>query len=481
MRPVAVLLFIVFVLAVLALIGRIFPSDGIRIGAVTLEFPDALARMASPADKKVDISAIIALKVDSAGLSDTLGIAAVDATRTIPGARIIYPANDPGMLRPALAALNAAATSPHAVHVLHYGDSQLEGDRITSYLRNKFQLRWGGGGMGLLPIIDVGPSFSVDREPTENWERFSVMEHHDPPLGHQRYGALWSFCRFTPVVADSLINDSVLQEGRIVLRKVGRAYGRSQRYTRCRVFFAHNHRPVTLSVGADDAVPENREFSAGDMLRIAEFNVNAHASLDVTFTGSDSPEVYGISLESTSGVVVDNLAARGAGGTELRNVEKTLLKAMYTALDVELLILQFGGNAVPHIESAQDAEEYGAWLGSQIVTWRTLCGGVPVILIGPSDMSIKDGTGWTTRPWLEEVNAALKKHALANGAAYFDLFAAMGGRNSMVSWVEADPPLAAPDYTHFSPQGASRMAELFCEALFNDLDGLNEHVASHAD
>ncbi|HNA34061.1 MAG TPA: hypothetical protein PL106_13125, partial [Flavobacteriales bacterium] len=68
MRPVAVLLFIVFVLAVLALIGRIFPSDGIRIGAVTLEFPDALARMASPADKKVDISAIIALKVDSAGL-----------------------------------------------------------------------------------------------------------------------------------------------------------------------------------------------------------------------------------------------------------------------------------------------------------------------------------------------------------------------------------------------------------------------------
>jgi len=180
-------------------------------------------------------------------------------------------------------------------------------------------------------------------------------------------------------------------------------------------------------------------------------------------------------------VVVDNLAARGAGGTELRNVEKTLLKAMYTALDVELLILQFGGNAVPHIESAQDAEEYGAWLGSQIVTWRTLCGGVPVILIGPSDMSIKDGTGWTTRPWLEEVNAALKKHALANGAAYFDLFAAMGGRNSMVSWVEADPPLAAPDYTHFSPQGASRMAELFCEALFNDLDGLNEHVASHAD
>ena len=44
----------------------------------------------------------------------------------------------------------------------------------------------------------------------------------------------------------------------------------------------------------------------------------------------------------------------------------------------------------------------------------------------------------------------------------------MGGRNSMVSWVEADPPLAASDYTHFSPQGARKVGELFYTALIND-------------
>ena len=145
---------------------------------------------------------------------------------------------------------------------------------------------------------------------------------------------------------------------------------------------------------------------------------------------------------------------------------------MYNALDVKLLILQYGGNAIPHIESAQEADEYGSWVGSQIIALKKLCPDAPVLFIGPSDMSIKEGTTWVTRPWVEETNAALKKHALANGAAFFDLYTAMGGRNSMVSWVEADPPLAAPDYTHFSPQGASKMAELFCTALFNDLQGL---------
>ncbi len=44
----------------------------------------------------------------------------------------------------------------------------------------------------------------------------------------------------------------------------------------------------------------------------------------------------------------------------------------------------------------------------------------------------------------------------------------MGGRNSMVSWVQADPPLAAEDYTHFSPQGARKVGELFYDALIAD-------------
>ena len=480
MKPWHTVLFLCAVLGSLALIGKVMPEDGVELGELSLEFPDPLLTLQAQKEKKVDISGIIALEVDSLNTveADTL---VADTPHVPVNVAIAYPNGDPGMLRPALAALNNASKGARPVRVLHYGDSQLEGDRITSYLRNKFQLKWGGGGTGLVPIIDVGPSFSVDREPSENWKRYSVMERQKPALGHERFGALWSFCRYTPAMADSLIVDSMVAEGSIVFRKVKRAYGRSQQYSRCRVFFGHNKRPVTLELSVDGGVPESKEYEATTGLRIADFSLGSPSSVKLTFKGADSPEVYGVSFESANGVVVDNIAARGAGGTELRKLDKGLLRTMYDALDVKLLILQYGGNAIPHIESAAEADEYGSWVASQIITLKKLCPDAPVLFIGPSDMSIKDGTTWVTRPWVEETNAALKKHALANGAAYFDLYTAMGGRNSMVSWVEADPPLAAPDYTHFSPQGASKMAELFCTALFNDLQALAKTEAKHVE
>jgi lysophospholipase L1-like esterase len=471
MKPWYTLLFLGVVLGALALIGAVMPESGVKLGALELDFPDPRTLLHPAQEEKVDISDIIALEVDSL-TEEAVDTLVVDTPKVPIKVMIAYPNDDPGMLRPALAALNNASKGARPVRVLHYGDSQLEGDRITSYLRNKFQLRWGGGGTGLVPILDVGPSFSVDREPSENWKRYSVMERQKPALGHERFGALWSFCRYTPATVDSLIVDSVVSEGSILFRKVKRAYGRSQQYSRCHVFFGHNRRPLTLELSVDGGIPESREYEASNALRIADFNLGTPSSVKLTFKGADSPEVYGVSFESANGVAVDNIAARGAGGTELRKIDKGLLSAMYGALDVKLLILQYGGNAIPYIGSADDAEQYGSWVGSQITALKKLCPDAPVLFIGPSDMSVKEGTTWVTRPWVEETNAALKKHALANGAAFFDLYTAMGGRNSMVSWVEADPPLAAPDYTHFSPQGASKMAELFCTALFNDLQGL---------
>jgi hypothetical protein len=47
------------------------------------------------------------------------------------------------------------------------------------------------------------------------------------------------------------------------------------------------------------------------------------------------------------------------------------------------------------------------------------------------------------------------------------MYAAMGGAQSMPTWVAADPPLAVQDYIHFSPRGARIVAELFYNALYD--------------
>ena len=48
------------------------------------------------------------------------------------------------------------------------------------------------------------------------------------------------------------------------------------------------------------------------------------------------------------------------------------------------------------------------------------------------------------------------------------MYEAMGGKNSMPAWVNADPPLARTDFTHFSWKGSIVISKMFYEALMND-------------
>ena len=57
-----------------------------------------------------------------------------------------------------------------------------------------------------------------------------------------------------------------------------------------------------------------------------------------------------------------------------------------------------------------------------------------------------------------------------NGIAFWNMFDAMGGLNSMQHWVDQD--LAATDYTHFSPSGTKVISELFFLSFYMDLNDL---------
>lgn len=57
----------------------------------------------------------------------------------------------------------------------------------------------------------------------------------------------------------------------------------------------------------------------------------------------------------------------------------------------------------------------------------------------------------------------MKAMADSCGIAYWDLYAAMGGRGSMMKWVDAY--LAGPDYVHFTPKGARHVGNILYETL----------------
>jgi lysophospholipase L1-like esterase len=144
-----------------------------------------------------------------------------------------------------------------------------------------------------------------------------------------------------------------------------------------------------------------------------------------------------------------------------------MLGAAYRNLAPDLILLEFGGNVIPYIEDEKESSDYGNWFKSQIKFLKNLNPKSAFLVIGPADTSIKVQTEFITHPMLEPVRDALYKAAMETGCMYFDMYEVMGGKNTMPKWVSADPPLAAPDYIHFSRLGAQKMAEILVEKLMD--------------
>jgi hypothetical protein len=74
-------------------------------------------------------------------------------------------------------------------------------------------------------------------------------------------------------------------------------------------------------------------------------------------------------------------------------------------------------------------------------------------------------------PNIPNIAAAMRTAAFKHNAVFWDMYEAMGGKNSMPSWVFHDPPLAGKDFTHFTPKGAEIISKIFYNALileYND-------------
>ncbi|HRH39386.1 MAG TPA: hypothetical protein PK760_13630, partial [Flavobacteriales bacterium] len=383
--------------------------------------------------------------------------------------KLHYPEEGKQALHGFFAALESSGSRAKPIRILHYGDSQLEGDRITAYVRNKLQTQFGGNGPGLVAVADIVPNFSVTRDISDNWTRYSVMTKKPKTQKHDRFGALSAFSRFTPILPDTVAPDTALKTATITLKPERKCFGKAQQWSECKLYYGWHRAPLTLKMEVDGAEVSNEIIDPSNTLLVRSWRFSTTPkNVTITMTGSDSPDVFGVSLEGINGVAMDNIAARGAAGYEFRRSDQALLKRMYDELDVELLILQYGGNVLPNLKSADEASQYGRFFGAQIARFKQLIPGVSIIVIGPSDMSIKEGDAYVTRPFLEDVRDAMKTNALAQGAVFWDMYEAMGGKNSMVSWVQAEPALAAEDYTHFSPQGARKVGELFYDALIGD-------------
>ncbi len=482
MKPFKIFAFIFAVLAILFIVSTVFPEEGIRVNDhFVLRFPGLKEMFEEDTLEYPDISGIIDASLainDSVYLSmlepSGSGEEVWDTVRANEDSLkvliypIEYPRADSTILYPFFVKMSRADSNSQPLRIMHYGDSQIEGDRMTSFIRYKLQRQFGGSGIGLQPAVQLyGYQLSLRHTASGNWIRYTAFGDVDSTLGHNRYGILGSFARFSPYFPDSLLSDTAEYEAWIRLEQSRRAYSLTRVFRQCRLLYGNATRPVFYELYSDGDLYDADYLEVSEGLQIRKWNFDkSPEQLMFRFTSSCSPDFYGVSLDNDRGIAVDNIPMRGSAGLVFTKIDSSLLRQMYDTLGVEMLLLQFGGNVVPYI--AENYTYYEKWFYNQLSKLKMLMPDLSIVVIGVADMSVKEKDVYVSYPNLENIRDALKRAAFKAGCPYWDMYEAMGGRNSMPSWVFADPPLATSDFVHLNERGARVLAEMFYNAFMHD-------------
>lgn len=448
MKSWKIVLFIFSVIAVLGVLCAFFPAGGLNIGPVNLRMcsiesvlngTDDAEPVEEPEESPEELLArrLAELRADEE--------ADFQAFMSSNPARIHFPDGDASIWDSFFESLDSA--SVRHLRIVHYGDSQLEEDRITNIYRSKLQERFGGNGVGLVSLMQTAYTLTTRQTRSGSLLRSMAFGSTKEFSVNGKYGPMAQACRLAGPYSFSFLPSA---------KTVGS--NPSLYFTKVTLITDTLRKPVSFTWGEKaaelDTVP-----SALRRYRLELPDSTSKA----TFRLNGSADLYGIMLDSEKGVSVDNVALRGCSGTIFTNINADQLKDFYQGENVRLIILQFGGNAMPYLRVGKSAADFGAKIERQIRYVREQAPDAAILFIGPSDMSTNLNGTMQTYPSLPGVVDTLRNCANRAGAAYWDLYRVMGGKNSMKTWVKTG--LAGPDYIHFSHRGAEKVGNLFYESL----------------
>ena len=450
MKPGRILLFLACTIAALASLGAIIPDDGIDIAGQHLRFASLHSLVASREADIQPVDTTPAVPPEMLALRDS-----VDYYRTLVregDLRFWLP--DDHYLDAFWRTAERARRDRRTVRVLHYGDSQIEMDHITSRLRAHLQSHFGGGGPGMVPFHTITPSLTVRQGTTGELIHLSSFGDSTVVRSRGDYGPMMQCFRMATgsatVSLRAATNSSV--------------DNRAKRFSN--VTLLYNNRGHRMNADLADRQHKTNTQRSTETSGIGSLGwALDSATTNLRLTVRGSADLYGVLVDNGPGLAVDNIPMRGCSGQQFTLVPEAKLTAAYDQMDIGLIILQFGGNSVPYLKTDKQISTYCQSLGRQIDHVHRCCPEARILFVGPSDMSTRVRGQLQTYPLLPALVDSLAATAVAHGAAYWSIYHAMGGRNSMPQWYRQG--LAGQDYIHFSQRGADLMGDRLSQALEN--------------
>lgn len=354
-------------------------------------------------------------------------------------------------MRPFYEALNRLSSGDEEdrqVRIAVFGDSFIEADIFTADLREMLQKRFGGCGVGFVAITSATNGFRPTvRHTFGGWESHAVTDS----IGFDKKLQGISGHYFIP------------RRGAFVELRGQKKYASlldtCQRST---IFYlSKDSLSLTASVNKGDAQLFSVLPSAHLQTSEVEGNIG---SVRWSAGEADSTRFYGVAMDGKQGIVLDNFSLRGSTGLSLRDIPQRMLKEFNRVRPYDLIVLEYGLNVAT--ERGRNYDKYQKGLLTAIEHLKNCFPQAGVLLLSVGDRDYKDDEGeLRTMPGVKNLVRYQQHTAALGGIAFWSMFEAMGGEESMATLVHAKPAMANLDYTHINFRGGRFLAGLLYETL----------------
>lgn len=343
-----------------------------------------------------------------------------------------------------LRALTRSEKNKNPVRIAFYGDSFIEGDVFCGSFRDTLQSIFGGQGVGFVPITSEVAGFrNTIKHKFRNWRTKSMMNKKDSMI---KVGP--SGFAYIPL------------EGNWVQYKPSKQRFLREFNTVKLYYKSYKDAIVNFRI---DTMESSDVLESSGKLEEWKYRTKKATLVEFEFYPYDSLYIYGASFESNTGVYVDNFSIRGNSGMNLSAVASRTYREFNRFREYRLVILQFGLNMV-----TEDGFNYRAYAEKMVEVIKSMKKNFPqasFLLLSVSDRSSNATGEFRTMRSIPAMRDAQRLIAQRTGIAFWDMYEAMGGENSMVKFTESDPPLGARDYTHLTFKGGKKLAGSFAKSL----------------
>jgi hypothetical protein len=338
----------------------------------------------------------------------------------------------------------------------------IEGDLITQDFRDCLQDAFGGTGIGYLPITSIVAGFRTSViHSFEGWTTYNLLEKMpaNHSLGISGYG-------FVPNTMNTVDTNNTSVGSWVKYTAVKRKH--IDRFTETKLLYGK-------SDGDNYVVINGSHYKLTGTNAVNELVINSGKncqSVNAKFQCKTPVDIFGFSMESDSGVFVDNFSFRGNSGMPITKVSQDVYSQTNRCLGYDLIILEYGLNAVS--PKVTDFSWYVRGMNEVIKHMQASFPNTSILLISVGDKSYRNNGVYETDPSVPILVNSQMLMAQKNKLAFWSLYDAMGGNGSMVKWVEGDTIYANRDYTHFNFRGAHKVGKLLFSKLMSEYSDYNK-------